>query len=482
MSVKEYGKEKIQGLKGKVASAAKAFALKWGIIIGGSFLLIIVLVSVISSLITSALGGDDESEGTEDWETATEESWEQFVRFMHLLEDNEGEKIESGIKYYKVGLVNGNRTVGYGIDLETCGFEENILKESGKTKLKNGDWVKADIIDKYENQEYENNKTAIDNAFGNGGISIPIYQTYALISFGYQNGTNALLNKFYNNEGIVNAYKNHYKVDNKANYEHKEKINTKINKFAEEYISWDSNIESVVARREAEWGLFQTGWFGYRHNYKSWDYGFNEYCKISTGGTGSGNYDTSCKKEYKYILGKFTSTKGKTFTIIDQTEIDDWEKNCNRAAAVIIASGNSKKNINQLVTIADQGEVFPDEQSYEGGRKTWTVLDTNLKVKKEMYKDTNGYSGTEIAKWVREAYNNNGYVSFRFNGKTEKSSHSKNSWALNGHWVAILDYKKESSKEYMFVADSGHGNTGWYPIDEFKNFNNIHYLTMIVPK
>ena len=72
MSVKEYGKEKLQGLKGKVVTAVKAFALKWGAIIGGGFLLIIILVSVISSLVTSALGGDDDDVNFDDIDFSTE--------------------------------------------------------------------------------------------------------------------------------------------------------------------------------------------------------------------------------------------------------------------------------------------------------------------------------------------------------------------------------------------------------------------------
>lgn len=72
MSVKEYGKEKLQGLKGKVVTAVKAFALKWGTIIGGGLLLIIILVSVISSLVTSALGGDDDDVNFDDIDFSTE--------------------------------------------------------------------------------------------------------------------------------------------------------------------------------------------------------------------------------------------------------------------------------------------------------------------------------------------------------------------------------------------------------------------------
>ena len=72
MSVKEYGKEKLQGLKGKVVTAVKAFALKWGAIIGGGFLLIIILTSVISSLIISALGGDDDDVNFDDIDFSTE--------------------------------------------------------------------------------------------------------------------------------------------------------------------------------------------------------------------------------------------------------------------------------------------------------------------------------------------------------------------------------------------------------------------------
>ena len=43
--------------------------------------------------------------------------------------------------------------------------------------------------------------------------------------------------------------------------------------------------------------------------------------------------------------------------------------------------------------------------------------------------------------------------------------------------------KKEGAKEYMFVAESGHGNTGWYPINEFDAYQSkIDWLSIVVPK
>ena len=44
---------------------------------------------------------------------------------------------------------------------------------------------------------------------------------------------------------------------------------------------------------------------------------------------------------------------------------------------------------------------------------------------------------------------------------------SSRTWASTAHWIAIIGYDVVNEKEKMYIADSGHSLSGWYPITEF---------------
>ncbi len=486
MSVKEYGREKLQGLKGKVTSAIKAFALKWGAIIGGGIILIIILVSVISTVITSALGGNDEEGGTEDWESASESSWEQFTRYLRQTEGG-GEiyKNSAGVDCYKVNPDGGGGSaVGYGVDIATHGGK--LRKLGYQTTI--GSLIPVSVVDPIEKKEKEARYNDVEKLSSDNGLNLTIFQKYALTSrtynYGFAGGTGQATGSFIYPSTLtfVQAYKNYYKQSD-THYGDYTKMNLNHQLFTK-YMTWlnytdGTHPEGWETRRKSEWCLFQTGYFGWGlKNGGKYPEGFDEYCILSSGGTGSGNYDTSCARGY--ILGKFTSTKGRTYTVINQNKISGWGSNCNRAAAIIIASGYSKKSATQMVNIVMNREIWPEEQGGAGVAK-YKDLGASLTVKDEIW-SVKADNGTKVAKYVREATNVGGCVTLRFSSRTGPTENSKSSWAYSGHWITILDYRKKNGKEEMFVAESGHGNTGWYPINEFAGSTNIHYLSKIIPK
>lgn len=480
MSVKEYGREKLQGLKGKVTSAIKAFALKWGAIIGGGIILIIILVSVISTVITSALGGNDEEGGTEDWESASESSWEQFTRYLRQTEGG-GEiyKNSAGVDCYKVNPDGGGGSaVGYGVDIATHG--DKLRKLGYQTTI--GSLIPVSVVDPIEKKEKEARYNDVEKLSSDNGLNLTIFQKYALTSrtynYGFAGGTGQATGSFIYPSTLtfVQAYKNYYKQSD-THYGDYTKMNLNHQLFTK-YMTWlnytdGTHPEGWETRRKSEWCLFQTGYFGWGlKNGGKYPEGFDEYCILSSGGTGSGNYDTSCARGY--ILGKFSSkTTGKTYTIINQNAISGWGSNCNRAATIIIASGYSTKSVEQMVNLAKTKEFYPDGYTAGG---TYQELGANLKVEGRN-------ASTDYKSYVRRAAQKKGCVTFRFNTYIPKTANSKNNWANSGHWVTVLDYKKEGAKEYMFVAESGHGNTGWYPINEFDAYQSkIDWLSIVVPK
>lgn len=467
MSVKEYGKEKLQGLKGKIAAAVKIFAMKAGIIIGGIFLIIIILVSVISSLVTSALGGDDE-EGAENWESSSEESWEQFERYMIT---KEGGTKEGG--YYIVEDDSaGNPTVGYGLCLYNKKSGEYLNVEAFKrfkidSKELADNWLKGDrtgkvkveICDTIWRESIETRYETIEEKYGTLGLTN--YQYYALVDVQYRRG---------NTDGFESQYKAKWKKEYTKLYYGQDTSKETYDLTTLYSFFWNGghSKEGVRKRKKEQWLLFKYGYYQ----------ALNETAIVSTGGTGSGNYDTSCASGY--ILGKFTSTKGRTYTVINQNKISGWGSNCNRAAAIIIASGYSKKSATQMVNIVMNREIWPEEQGGSGVAK-YKDLGASLTVKDEIW-SVKADNGKKVAQYVREATKVGGCVTLRFSSRTGPTENSKSSWAYSGHWITILDYRKKNGKEEMFVAESGHGNTEWYPINEFAGSTNIHYLSKIIPK
>ena len=71
---------------------------------------------------------------------------------------------------------------------------------------------------------------------------------------------------------------------------------------------------------------------------------------------------------------------------------------------------------------------------------------------------------------IKEQIQSGGYVILYVRGENHGEdgiSKYGRDWATAAHWVAILGYRELNMTGEIFVSDSGHGNTGWVPVDEF---------------
>lgn len=128
--------------------------------------------------------------------------------YLKAWEGNEG--ISTDGKKYKIGLVKGNRTVGYGVDLETSGQEPNFKAAGYSTNA--GDYVDIDFVDNISkgilnarreniislvagcNPPLSNQQidalTVISYQYGNIGNFVSMYNTYGNTEELRQNVTN----------------------------------------------------------------------------------------------------------------------------------------------------------------------------------------------------------------------------------------------------------------------------------------------------
>ena len=44
------------------------------------------------------------------------------------------------------------------------------------------------------------------------------------------------------------------------------------------------------------------------------------------------------------------------------------------------------------------------------------------------------------------------------------------------HYVGAIGYRIQNGQHEMFIAESGWGASGWYPIDEFERMSNNGYI------
>lgn len=246
-SVKDYGKQKIN----------QAFApLKAKLILALIIALIVFIVIMFGIAIITAIAGTEDEDDT-DLAPASGNQWEFFIEnYLKTWEGNEG--YNSDKTKYKIGSVLGNRTVGYGIDLETSGAEAK-LRALGYTNLNVGDYVDVEDVDAIMYDEVKKWYDSVKNSMTSNGVTAKEYQLYAFTDFCYNCGH---VGDFYENLSVGEAYKTHYdsKIDDwygdYKNYDKTEKIAAKL-------LQYDTDLSYNQRRRAADGCLFQTGYYGY---------------------------------------------------------------------------------------------------------------------------------------------------------------------------------------------------------------------------
>ncbi len=161
------------------------------------------------------------------------------------------------------------------------------------------------------------------------------------------------------------------------------------------------------------------------------------------------------------IIGTFTSgLNGRTFTVFRQNAIKTdrvWSDRCNRASQISVCSGYYNGNPTDLIT----------KVSASAPSDSTLYMQCNLGSTSDQKSITNSTYPTDK---IKSQIMNRGQVILYLKGSYVKGtgiSKYGRKWASSMHWVAILGYRKVNDQEEIFVSDSGHGNTGWQPIDEF---------------
>lgn len=183
-------------------------------------------------------------------------------------------------KYYRVGLVyNGSkytRTVGYGVDLDTSGYEPQIQAAMGvTTKFQEGDLIPIEIVDKCEEDEIMHAIDAVNAEFSD--VELKEYQVHALVSRYYNCGCGGWKWADYSpaNLTIKQAYLAGWNEETDDKYEslyeqYKDNQNSRSeivanadynNKFYTTYMITPTNGGILVTRRQSEWILFSMGYY-----------------------------------------------------------------------------------------------------------------------------------------------------------------------------------------------------------------------------
>lgn len=215
--------------------------------------------------------------------------------YIRSYEGHEGLADENGntvthienAKYYKVGLVDEHRTVGYGIDLETSGKEEQIKKAAGLSEIKVGDLIEIEIVDAAEDEKRNEFLEGITNATSD--LDLKEYQIHAMVSRAYNCGTGSLTSSgiyagavgIRNDKNFVQAYQEYWNPETDDKYEalyekYKETEKSSYSSILSEvnlehdlyknYLSSPTNPgtaveQGLINRRKSEWTVFSTGYY-----------------------------------------------------------------------------------------------------------------------------------------------------------------------------------------------------------------------------
>lgn len=214
-----------------------------------------------------------------------------MYEYIYQLEGTGTMKEENGIKYYQIYTINGNRTVGHGLDLETSGRESDLIELASRAgytiTTEAGAWIPADIADAILDEEIEHWYSVVISK--TSGLDLTEYQIYALTSRAINCGYNVTLpyktSPANGNIDFTNAYNTYWHLDTDDKFEQlSEKFGASDVTSDQEneiyasvdynhglyssYMAGPNNGGQLENRRKSEWVLFQTGYFGYNTNIK----------------------------------------------------------------------------------------------------------------------------------------------------------------------------------------------------------------------
>lgn len=169
--------------------------------------------------------------------------------FLHHFE---GTKEENG-QYIVYKDSGGNRTVGYGINIEAQG-SRFISRGIDPSTIKEGDKLDKELVDSIEDEILAGMQSSVEAA--TSGMNLKTYQIIVLVSRMYNCGNISGFKDAYNK--YWNESDDEYGVpENASMYEH-----NLYQKYMYSPIKDNKGnvLEGLIKRRKAEWILFKTGY------------------------------------------------------------------------------------------------------------------------------------------------------------------------------------------------------------------------------
>lgn len=374
---------------------------------------------------------------------------------------------ESNWKLFDQGIYEGN-----GITLDPSDYIS--IGGSPKQFLKKAEEVKAYIVN--NNYKYTQNASELPgnkNSYRNAkGVCCATYVTWVMHEAGLDeyigdnlNSTTALYNKLKEKnvtevkvtnesvlkEGDILFYKRKYDDGSEGDFTH-------VDIYAGNGKKWNAGSAAAVRIKGTQnlyisSGEYQTDSSG--RKYKSTLVLAMRLKFQGSGGTWK-EMDVSGNNKF---YGTFTSgITGKTFSILAQWKVSGWGSKCNRALAASILSGYVSDSFDNII-------------SYTG--PIWSGADNNAYFGRGKLKSEYLSTSTSYMSYVKDKLPKGHYIAMHI-GNSNYRGKSGKKWSSSMHWVGILGYKTENSKIKIFVADVGHGNTGWYDLNEFETANIDH--------
>lgn len=186
---------------------------------------------------------------------------EGLIKYIHTWENGSTPPPTSadGTKYQIYSGPEGNRVIGYGLDLDAGGYAVVLQKSGYPTSL--GSYVDKDFIDALEIQSRQNFINEVKNIVS--GLNLKDYQIDALVSRSYNCGVAGGLQytRGSSNLNFVESYNKYWKGESDLLEGKEPNFNHPLytNYMSVPVTSNGEYMAGLERRRKSEWRLFQTG-------------------------------------------------------------------------------------------------------------------------------------------------------------------------------------------------------------------------------
>lgn len=195
--------------------------------------------------------------------TSVGSNWEKLIKYLHYFECGGSATTNAdGTKYIVEDDGAGHPTVGYGVDINNCGYKNEFIAAGYNLSI--GAEIDVEFVDAIEKKEIENKKAAVEAVVS--GLNLKEYQIHALITRAYNCGSAGAVGTR-NGKTFVEAYTEYWKeTDDEYKVPPNDTMFTHAlytNYMNKPNTSEGKVLNGLTRRRKSEWILFKTGYYGY---------------------------------------------------------------------------------------------------------------------------------------------------------------------------------------------------------------------------